>query len=198
MDGSGAYGQPAGALRSSVAWALLGLVIERPSYGYELMQRFRRTYGDALALGSAKQLYNALETLRTRKLIEETEETHPASAHSRHPKPHYRATKAGVQAYEEWLLVELEAERQRQRMFARQLAMLSPEAALEVLEEYEREWLTKANEASPAETSREALAERLVEGEEQTALEVRIAWIEFARTEIKALLAEQSQEPTAG
>jgi DNA-binding PadR family transcriptional regulator len=193
MDEGRAYSQPIGALRSSVAWALLGLVIERPSYGYELMQRFRRTYGDALALGSAKQLYNALQTLRVRSLIEELDASRLESTHTRHPRPHYRATDEGVRAYEDWLLVQMEEERQRSRLFARQLAMLEPAAALQVLDEYEREWLTRADEASPAETTREALAERLVEGEEQTALEVRIAWIEYARNELKTLIAEQGE-----
>jgi hypothetical protein len=86
----------------------------------------------------------------------------------------------------------MEQERQRSRLFARQLAMLEPNAALEVLEEYEREWLSQADEATPAETAKEALAERLLEGEEQTSLEVRLAWIEYARNELNALLAEQA------
>lgn len=198
MNGSRAHGHPVGALRSTVAWALLGLVIERPGYGYELMQRFGRTYGDALALTSAKQFYNALETLRTRSLIEEIDASEVDAPPTRQPRPHYRATKEGMCAYEEWLLAEMEEERQRSRLFARQLAMLEPTAALEVLDEYEREWLTRADEATPAETSREALAERLVEGEEQTALEVRIAWIEYARNELRALIAGQGEGTEEG
>lgn len=35
-------------MRSPLNWALLGLVIQRPSYGYELVQRFERIYEDAL------------------------------------------------------------------------------------------------------------------------------------------------------
>lgn len=183
-------------MRSPMAWALLGLVIEQPSYGYELLQRFRRVYGGALALSNPKHIYRLLDTLRLHKLIEETTPSlEEKPARNRLPKPHYRATEQGVHAYEEWLLVELEEERQRSRLFARQLAMLEPGAALEVLDEYEREWLTRADEATPAETTREALAERLIEGEEQTALEVRIAWIEYARNELKALLADHRRGP---
>ena len=35
-------------MQSPVNWALLGLVIERPSYAYELAKRFERTYGSVL------------------------------------------------------------------------------------------------------------------------------------------------------
>ena len=35
-------------MRSPVNWALLGLIIERPSYAYNLAQRFERRYGDTL------------------------------------------------------------------------------------------------------------------------------------------------------
>jgi hypothetical protein len=30
-------------MRSPINWGLLGLLIQRPSYGYELVQRFERT-----------------------------------------------------------------------------------------------------------------------------------------------------------
>jgi DNA-binding PadR family transcriptional regulator len=180
-------------LRSPVAWTVLGLVIERPSYGYELLQRYRRSYGETLALTNVNQIYTALDALRSRALIEEVPDPGAASTPTRRPRPHYRATEHGGRAYEEWLLTQMEEERQRSRLFARQLAMLEPSAALEVLDEYEREWLTQADEASPAQTAREALAERLVEGEEQTSLEVRLAWIEYARNELKALQADQGK-----
>jgi DNA-binding PadR family transcriptional regulator len=192
------YDQHTGAaLRSRVAWMVLGLVIERPSYGYELLQRYRRAYGEMLPLTGVNQVYDALDALKRRSLIEQTRDV-PASTPTRRPKPHYRATESGLRAYEEWLLIQLEEERQRSRQFARQLAMLEPGAALEVLDEYERAWLTEADEASPAETTREALAERLVEGEEQTALEVRIAWIEYARNELKTLIAEEANGAGGG
>ena len=34
-------------MQSAVQWALLGLVIERPSYGYELVKRFEDVPRDA-------------------------------------------------------------------------------------------------------------------------------------------------------
>lgn len=197
MDGSHHEPQIAPVLRSAVAWGLLGLLIERPSYGYELMQRFQRTYGETLALTSPAQIYTALTALKTRSLIHEMSPS-KADASTRRPRPHYRATEQGVAAYQDWLLLQIEEERQRGRLFARQLAMLEPSAALAVLEEYERECLAEADQATPAETAREALAERLLEGEEQTSLEVRLAWIEYARNELNRLVSSDPGAPAEG
>ena len=180
-------------MRSSIAWAVLGLVIERPSYAWELVQRFRRTYGGMLVLSSHVRIYTALESLRVRSLIEEVQSSTP-EARTRHPKPHYRATAHGVSAYQDWLFNQIEEERHRHRVFARQLAMLDPEAALEVIDEYERLCLTESDAVSPAETERESVAERLAEGEEQLNLEVRLAWIEYARNELTSLLGSSRRE----
>jgi hypothetical protein len=60
----------AAAMRSPIAWALLGLLIERAGYGYDLFERFGRTYGDSLGLSSPSQVYKALNVLEQRQLIE--------------------------------------------------------------------------------------------------------------------------------
>jgi len=197
MDGSIREPQAqVGAMRSSIAWALLGLVIERPSYGYELAQRFRRVYGETLVLSNAKRIYEALDALSARALIEEAEGPAP-QGRIRHPRPRYRATELGVSAYQDRLLAQIEEERQRHRLFARQLAMLEPKAALEVIDEYERECLAGADEVPPAEAERAGVAERLAHEEEQMQLEGTLTWIEYARNELRALLDEQGQEPGA-
>jgi len=185
--------QQAGALRSSIAWALLGLVIERPSYGYELLQRFKRTYGESLTLSGSGKIYTAIEALRVRSLVEEIHEEHPTRT-ARRPKPRYRATEQGMRAYQDWLLMQLEEARQRGRLFARQLAMLEPEQALVVIDQYERECLLDSEEPVEAVTGRQSVAARLAEEEEQLGLQVRLSWIEFARSELRLLLAPPAQE----
>jgi DNA-binding PadR family transcriptional regulator len=183
------------AIRSPLTWAVLGLVIERPSHGHELAQRFRHIYGETLALGHQKDIYRLLDTLHTRELIEETgprEDEQPAR--NRLPKLNYRATERGVRAYEEWLLLELEEERQRQRLFARQLAMLEPGVALEVIDRYEEECLTEADEASPAQSAREVMAERLADQDEQLALQARLSWIRYARHELAGIVERRPDE----
>jgi DNA-binding PadR family transcriptional regulator len=97
-------------MRSPVNWAVLGLMIERPSYGYEILQRFERNYGELLKLSSPSQIYTALDSLMDRGMIEATSEPSP-SIGSRQPKLHYRATEDGVRRYQEHLVNHAEEDR---------------------------------------------------------------------------------------
>jgi hypothetical protein len=110
------------------------------------------------------------------------------------PKPHYRATEEGMRAYAKWLLIQMEEERHRRRLFVRQLAMLEPGAALEVMDRYEEECLTEADEAAPAQRQRDVVADRLAKQEDQLSLEARLSWIGYARRQLAPLLAERSKE----
>jgi DNA-binding PadR family transcriptional regulator len=183
-----------GALRSPVSWALLGLVIQRPSYGYELVQRFERTFADALDLSSLSQIYTALDTLRRRGLTEEfvVEDEDDAHAIVRQPKPHYRATAEGVRSYEQWLVGQIRDERRRSRLFARQLSVLPPRTALGIVERCERACLDEARGAHPGGTEGPALADRLLCEEGRLAVEARLAWLEYARRELQAQIGEHT------
>lgn len=182
------------AMRSPINWALLGLVIQRPSYGYELVQRFERTYGEAIELSSPSQIYTALDSLARRELIETM---HPDGEHDfgggRQPKPHYRATATGAREYEQWLVCQLQQERQRSRMFAQQLAALAPSAGMSVLERCERGLLAQARAPAPAAEDadgadrRLGLSARLVAEEDRLGIGARLEWIEYARQELRAL-----------
>src|ERR1700684_4706111 len=97
-------GVQAAPMHSQVNWALLGLVIERPSYAYELARRFERTYRDVLSLSSKSHVYTALGALQDRALIEEV----PSTRTGRQPRPRYRATARGVQGYAEWIVSQVE------------------------------------------------------------------------------------------
>jgi DNA-binding PadR family transcriptional regulator len=189
------------AMRSPVSWALLGLVIERPSYGYELVQRFERTYGDALELSSPSQVYTALDALSRRTLIEELPPEYTPGGVVRQPKPHYRATEEGERSYQEWLIAQVHEERRRSRLFARQLAVLAPKAALAVIERYEHACLEEAKKtplagtAMPSSESAAGLASRLVGEEERLAVETRLSWIEYARREFRELASGRAPRP---
>lgn len=183
-------------MRSIVNWALLGLVIDRSSYAYELAQRFERTYGDALALSSVSHVYTAIGTLRDRGLIEEL----PGTREGRQPKPHYRATKNGVAEYREWLAGQICEDRQRQRLFIQQLAALSrhPEAALKIVERYEQACLEEASRTAlhPAEDPDGAseLVSLLMSEESRLAISAKLAWARYAREVLRAL-APRPQPP---
>jgi DNA-binding PadR family transcriptional regulator len=182
----------AGAMRSPVNWAVLGLTIERPSYGYEILQRFERNYGELLRLSSPSQIYTALDSLTDRELIETTSEA-PARAASRQPRLHYRATEEGVRRYEEHLIGQAEEGRRRAGLFARELAALAPDAALAVLDRYEQMCLAQATAARPAQTgpavpdTSASLADRLAAEEVRLAMEAKLPWIEYARRELSAV-----------
>ncbi len=176
-------------MQSAVNWALLGLVIERPSYAYELAQRFERTYEGVLSLSSVSHAYTALGSLRERGLVEGV----PGTRKGRHPKPSYKATTEGMEHYCEWLLAQVSEDRRRQRLFLLQLAPLirNPHAATEILDRYERVCLTEATTAVPARglqgSGQEALLTRLAKEEQRLAVGAKLEWLAYARAQIRAL-----------
>jgi DNA-binding PadR family transcriptional regulator len=185
--GSGAALRP---MTSQVNWALLGLLLERPGYGYELKQRFERAYGLMLSLSSESHIYTALTELQRRGLIEEA----PAVARAgtdRQPKLHYRATTEGRLGYRERMFAQAWEDRRQSRLFVRQLAAFErePDVALEILDGYERACLQEARrmpQAAPVAASGE-LADRLLCEESRLAMQGRLPWVEFARGEFTAL-----------
>jgi DNA-binding PadR family transcriptional regulator len=178
-----------GSMQSPVNWALLGLVIERPSYAYELAQRFDRTYEGALSLASTSHVYTALRSLLDRELIEEV----PGGGTGRQPKPRYRATREGLEHYQRQLVGQLADERRRQRLFAMELAALmsEPELARAVIDGYEQECVREAGQSTPgredgSDDARSQLALRLACEENRLALGARLAWLQYVRRELSA------------
>jgi DNA-binding PadR family transcriptional regulator len=183
-------------MHSSVNWALLGLVIERPSYAYELAHRFDRTYSGVLALSSVSHVYTALATLKSRLLIEEL----PGTRVGRQPRTRYRATAAGVEGYREWLVAQVGEDRRRQQLFVLQIAALtrSPQMALTVMQGYEQACLAEASRLPIAGESGadldggSALRARLIAEDSRLAVGAKLAWIEYARRELKALIGARA------
>jgi DNA-binding PadR family transcriptional regulator len=187
----------AGPMQSAVHWALLGLVIERPSYGYELAHRFESAYEGMLQLSGFSYVYTALDTLQCRGMIEEI----PGTRTGRQPKPRYRATAEGISSYQDRLIAQMREDFRRSRLFARQLAVFAqnPAMALEVIERYGQACLEEAGEIPvlpPTDTCPDpisGLASRLVSEERRLAMGARLPWIDYARREFKALLAGRTQ-----
>jgi DNA-binding PadR family transcriptional regulator len=183
-------------MHSSVNWALLGLVIERPSYAYELAQRFEHTYEGVLALSSVSHVYTALAALRGRSLIEEV----PGTRVGRAGKAHYRATASGLEGYLQWLVGQVSEDRRRQQLLVLQLAGLrrNPDTALKVIERYEQACLAEASRlpiAGDAAASLDVssqLRARLIAEEHRLAVGAKLTWIEYARREMKALISART------
>lgn len=188
-----------GPMQSAVHWALLGLVIERPSYGYELAHRFEHAYAGMLHLSGISYVYTALDTLQRRALIEEI----PGTRAGRQPKPRYRATDDGIRAYQERLTDQIQEDMRRARLFARQLAVFAqePEMGLEIIERYGEACLQEAASAPLPSTASDphpdpvaGLASRLVSEESRLSMEAKLPWVEYARREFKALAASRTPQ----
>jgi DNA-binding PadR family transcriptional regulator len=184
-------------MHSSVNWALLGLVIERPSYAYELARRFERTYDGALSLSSVSHIYTALATLRDRCLIEEV----PGESRAARSRRRYRATDKGLSEHGDWLVGQVLEERRRQRVLVAQLGALAhtPARAIEVLDAYEQACLAEIA-ASPAPGSEEGpgtirLVARLVGEETRQTVAAKLRWTQYARAQLRALLNSRPAPP---
>ncbi len=182
-------------MTSPVNWALLGLLLARAGYGYELMKRFEEAYGDVLVLGSESHIYTALNELSRRGLIEEVTAA-PAARTGTHrqPKIRYQATPAGADSYRERMLEQAGADRRQSQLFVRQLAAMEhePDVALQILARYEQACLTEARRKL-ATSGR--LIDRLLAEESRLAMESRLPWVEYARSQFSALATESKDGP---
>lgn len=187
-------------MRSPVNWTVLGLVIERSSYGWELWTRFERLYGDVMPTRNESNVYSALNALRDKGLIEEvpgSRTTEPDT--NRQPKPHYRATQEGIGAYEAWMFAQMREHHRRSREFARQLGAFAqqPQTALGILARYEHACLDEKGAAIP--TAKEfpsrfvpGLGDNLASAYGRGIVVATLGWIEYARREFGALANEQA------
>jgi DNA-binding PadR family transcriptional regulator len=175
-------------MTSVVNWVILGLVIERPSYGLELYHRFQRMYGDVLSVSGESHVYSALNALESRELIE----TIPGTGVARQPKPHYKATLKGASDYEDWLVEQVAEDRRRQELWVRQIGIFThdPDAALNLVSRFEEQHLKGAAQTvrlpgvpsdSRAELIVDLVAERqrLMDG-------AMLSWLHYTEDRIEA------------
>ena len=187
-------------MRSPTNWTVLGLVIERESYGWELWKRFDLLYGDVLPVSEPK-VYGAIDALLGRGLIELVPVPPGVpSVGEGGQRPHYRATREGLERYAEWVIAEARAHHRRSLLFARQLGALAhqPQDALAILDRYEQACLDDKGARVP--TVRDVptvgefpfrvvpgLADRLASVYGRDVKAATLAWIEYARREFQAL-----------
>jgi DNA-binding PadR family transcriptional regulator len=184
------------ALRSQVACAVLGLVIEKPSHGYEIGQRFDRRFGGFLSVGRSS-IYAALATLMDADMIEKMSGRSTTGV-SRGAKAgaSYRATAQGARAYRGWLAERVRNDPQRVEMLGRMTlaGVHSVEAALDFIGRYERECVREAQElsrpvagAAPGHGGISSVVERLLIEERRRMIDAQLSWITYARAELRAV-----------
>jgi len=178
----------AAPMHSTVNWALLGLIIERPSYAYELAARFERTYDGAIALSSVSHVYTALAALRERGLIREL----AGQRETVRSRRRYQATEEGVNEHAQWLVGQVDEERRRQRVLMVQLGALAkdPAQAAAALDAYENACLQELASAPAHDADRgpgtTRLVARLTGEERRLVIAARIQWVQYARTQLQA------------
>jgi hypothetical protein len=194
IDGSE---RPAFAMRSRVNWAVLGLLIERPGHGYDLFQRFQRTYGSLIELTHQRPIGKALQALEKLGLIEALPPEVCPGRGSTTSKPRYRARAEAVPAYREWLIAQVTQERQVLQLLALQVGALPPRDALVVVDHYERHLLSTRVEAPPAFDRASVLARDLAEQAKQLETGVALRWTTYARRMLEAAIEAQGDQTGA-
>ncbi len=175
-------------MTSVVYWVLLGLVIERPSYGLEFYNRYERLYADLLPVSGSSHIYTALDELENRGFIE----TVPEVVAGRQPKPHYRATPVGARSFEDWYVEQMDSQRRSLALWARQMGIFAPDpdAALRVIDRFRREHLAGAGQigarSDSVSDSRGALIDELVAEQMRIAAGGMLSWLRFAAARFQA------------
>lgn len=86
----------------SAKYAVLGLVIERPGYGYQLAQRLEERFGSSAFAPSG--VYSALDQLSRDEFVRSAGELGAGPARRAAPRTIYEATDEGVDHFEGWML----------------------------------------------------------------------------------------------
>lgn len=200
--------QALGELRSPLVWLVLGLVIERPSHGYEIARRYEDRFGSFLPI-SGSSVYASLDRLHGAGMLEEiaVEDDEEADARSR-GRRRYRATRAGVGAYRDWVAARMRDDPQRAQLLARlaSASVLGVGGALDVLERFERDCLQEMKalplcEDDPVREGRvrfTELAQWLVVSWQRTQLRAALDWAADARRMLLAYAERGERAPEHG
>jgi DNA-binding PadR family transcriptional regulator len=189
--------------RSPVGWLVLALLIERPSHGYELSQRYEERFGSFASL-SVPRIYAALDRLRDAGMIEAIALDTSKSTPKQHlMRRSYRATAAGLTGYRAWVAERLHDDPQRLQLLARLAASggLGLEGILEVIDRYERTCVdeltalpTDSERLEVGECSVEEVTRFLVNDQQRRELSARREWAIHARRVLQALIHRDRAE----
>jgi len=131
--------------------AVLGLIVERRGYGYDLIRRFNERFGDAWDLNPST-VYAALETLELEGFIVEHEPKSAAQGASqgrsrRQPRVIYKATHPGEEKFLTWLTAPVaEIDPVRADIFLKIGTTTKPQQALALIQVLDAQIDAHANE----------------------------------------------------
>jgi DNA-binding PadR family transcriptional regulator len=184
----------------SAGKAVLGLVIQRPGYGYQLEQRVKERFGSAQFVASS--IYKALGRLEKDNLIRVVGEEEPELADSeRQRRIKYEATQRGVGYFREWLRASSSVPLVREELQLR-IAFCEPhelprlieiihgeeQVCLAMLGDFQR----SLRELQPVDPRREwaRLMDMAVDHAEASFWDARIRWLQNVRIFLEGLREE--------
>lgn len=171
-------------MRAGTKYAVLGLLREQPSYGYEVLVRFRRAF-DAADWGISPQgLYGSLDRLERDGLIEPVA-THDRDASRRQPKTPYRVTPTGAEELRRFLATPMAAEPSRAELLVRLQCSRADDvgALMAMLDGHERACLDELRRIG--DDAAGTLVERLAREERRLGIQARLTWIDYARRQLR-------------
>jgi DNA-binding PadR family transcriptional regulator len=175
---------------SLIDYAVLALVIERPSYGYELYERFERRFGEFLPTSQAN-VYEALKRLERDGYVEVAG---MAGSQGR-PRINRRATTEGLEASRSWLAERILDDPRRLDLLSRMASAGLRNAAgmHELLDRYEEDSAREARQIAipnpdpaAADPVGELLWDLLTEHRRRVAA-TQLEWAAYARSRVRAM-----------
>lgn len=184
------------------AWLVLALLIEQPSHGYEISQRYQRRFGSFVPL-SVPRVYGALDRLREAGMIEPLATRAKSASKQARMRRSFRPTKAGAEAYRRWLVEQMRDDPRRPQLLGRIVSagLLGIDALLDVIDRYQRDSMQELA-ALPAASDRlesgraglEELTESLIVDQQRRELRARNDWAAHARQVLEAHAAAVSAQ----
>jgi DNA-binding PadR family transcriptional regulator len=188
--------------RAVLKHAVLGLVIQRPGYGYELKRRVEERY----ATWAGQGVYEALDRLEGKGHVLAHEPFKPRSKRSGPPRVVYEATDAGREWWHDWLVSSTIFTPQRQDLDlkiglsgpAEWPALIDQIGAQELFCVNELRDLTETATAAGSVGSGATWAETSAVLERNAAMKMlraRVEWLQEARTAMRLALARGPARP---
>jgi DNA-binding PadR family transcriptional regulator len=159
---------------------ILALVIEKPSYGYELHERFERRFGKFLSTCQAN-VYDALSRLEEGEYVE-------VAGHSGargRPRVNFQATAKGVEIHLSWLAERFREDPQRLALLSRlaSTSLRQTDVMLSVIDRFMEECSLEARQTAIPACEDDLLCELFAEQRRRVAA-AQLEWGIYARSRI--------------
>jgi DNA-binding PadR family transcriptional regulator len=186
--------------------AVLGLVIERPGYGYDLARRLQERFGSS---GFAPTgVYSALDQLTSEELVRSGGAQAGVANERAAPRTIYEATSKGIDRFEEWMLQTSSLAPVRDELYMK-IALSKPHnlaRLIELTQTQEQDCLARLQQLRQPAGIRQQnrpkawadVAVLLVRDAEIKQLQARVEWLQRARAIMHKLNSVQERSTARG